>query len=685
MEVWRAFTEPSFFDIFGFELQKGNEVSALAEPFSIIITEETAKRYFGSRNVVGKTFAFEGLGIFTVTGVLKPAPNDTHLRFDVLASLSTIPLLNQSIHKALTGWDDYKRTYTYVLTKPGTASNALNKILPALSSNISENFELNPKISVYSFHVQQLANITPGKYIRGMIGAGKTRSFLELFLLAVVAFIILLMACFNYTNLSIAGALKRAREVGIYKIFGAGRFSIFTQFAIQAVLISAASLLVAYALLPVVPLPHNIMQEMQNVNFDFTLVFWLLLFTVFTGLLAGGLPAWLLSSLKPVQMIKNAKNINLIKGFTIRKTLVVAQFALSLILIITTLVIYRQSHFAATTDYGFRQENIINLRLQGADYQLLKNEILKIAGVKKISAISNRFGIFASGSPDIKKEKSAAPVDVQSYSISRNLITNMDLELLAGNNFSRSVSAEKESHIIINKKLATLLNWDNPAEAIGQTVWLADSLQVQIAGVIENFHFESLIVAIRPMILRYQPDEFNYLNIQIASSGTENFTKKLEAVWENVAPRTPIEYSSTREYLYKTHSHENDVASIGFFALIAITIASLGLLGMVTYSVEVRTQEVGIRKVLGAGVGRIIFLLSKEFIWLLAIAALIGLPVGYWFGLQFLSSYAYHISIGLGTVAVGLGIILSVGLFAIGIQTRRIALMNPVEAIQSEA
>ncbi len=684
LSVLRAFTGPVFFDVFGFKLKSGNPATVLADPFSVVITKETANRYFGDRNPIGKTFTIEGLGNFTITGVLKPPPNNTHLQFDVLASISTIPLLEQSTQSALTGWDDYKRSYTYVLTKPGTPQNALKKVLPSLSNYISKNFELNPKIEAYTFHLQPLTAIPTGKYLRAEIAPGKTRPLMGLFSIGGIALVILLMACFNYTNLSIARALRRAREVGMYKIFGAGRLSIFVQFVIQAILIAIISLVIAYALLPFVPLPWDVMHELQSVPFDFSLVVWLLLFAVFTGLLAGGLPAWLLSSLKPVKMMKNAKNLNLIEGFTVRKTLVVVQLAISFILIIFTTVTYRQTQFAATADYGFRQENIINLNLQGIDYEILREEISQIAGVKKVSAISRRFGIFPSGSVKIKKEKTGTPIRAEYYSAGRNIIATMDLNLIAGSNFPESVLGNNsETHIIVNEELIARLGWEKPTAAVGQTVLLDDSVKVEVAGVIENFHYESFMQT-GPLVLRYQPKQFNFLNIWLASNSTENFERKLKKVWQNVAPLLPIKFSSTKEYLYRIHSYTQAVTSISFYALVALIIGCLGLLGMVTYTVEVRTQEVGIRKVLGASVKQVIYLLSKEFIWLLGLAALIGLPIGYLLGVQFLNTYSYHVSIGFGTLTLGFGIMLLVGILAIGIQTWKIARMNPIESIRSE-
>ncbi|MDR9419794.1 ABC transporter permease, partial [Gracilimonas sp.] len=224
-----------------------------------------------------------------------------------------------------------------------------------------------------------------------------------------------------------------------------------------------------------------------------------------------------------------------------------------------------------------------------------------------------------------------------------------------------------------------------PIDAIGKQVWLGDSTKVEIAGVIKDFNFESMSVPIRPLVLQNNPDDFRYLNISYSAvTDSENLKKDIEAAWRGIAPKLPISYTLTDDYLYRTYSRKQRVASFGFYALIALVIASLGLLGMVTYTVEVRTQEVGVRKILGASVSRIIGLLSKEFVVLLGIAAFIGLPVGYWLGLQFINSYAHQIDIGFGTLTLGLFSLLLVGVFAVGTQTWKVATSNPVEALRSE-
>lgn len=681
-----SFTNPAFLDVFGFELASGNEEFALTEPFSIVLTEYNARRFFGDEDPLGKIMTVEGIGDFTVTGVFNEIPQNTHLRIGALASFSTLTLLDQDseIPLRVNSWDDYRRNFTYLKTKEGTSKEVVMEAVNTISASKTNGLDLGKFVENYQFDVQTLAEISPGEWLRHELGGGKALPMENLLALMGIALVILLMACFNYTNLSIARILKRAKEVGVYKVLGAYRWQVITQFVMQSTLMASVALILAYGLLPWIPLPPQIMAEVQSITPDLTLMAWFLGFVIFTGLLAGLLPAWLITSLNPVHALKGIKSFNLMKGLNFRKGLVVIQFTLSVVLLIVTTAIYQQSQYVASADYGFQRENMIDIELQGVDPQLLQDELVQVAGVEQISAISERFGRFVNGHLNISKEKGDEPIRAQYVSTDQNVIPNLDLKLLVGSNFPEEISSGQESQIIVNESFVSLLGWGNPLDAVGKQVWLEDSTQAAIAGVVEDFNYESMSVPIRPMVMRYKPEEFRYLNLKYNATTGEKIKHDIEAVWAEVAPKIPISYTFTDEYLYETYAHKQDVASFSFYALIALVIASLGLLGMVTYTVEVRTQEVGVRKVLGASVSKIIALLSKEFVLLLGIAAFIGLPVGFWLGLEFINSYTYHIDIGFGTLTLGLFTLLLVGVFAIGTQTWKVATSNPVDALRSE-
>lgn len=686
LDGYPAYSTSSFFEVFGFSLERGNPGTALSEPYSVVLTPGTAQRYFGDEDPIGREFNTQDAGTFIVTGVLDRGLDHTHLSFDWLASYSTLPNRPGSAfrHGVENDWSSLEsgRIYAHLVNEADRGQ--LDAVLSALSDEVARNHELEQKANRYDFQPQPLGAIAPGEFLRNEMVGADIRQVGELLFFGGIALVILLMACFNYTNLSIARALKRSREVGIYKLFGAWRAHIVGQFVTQSTLIAAGALVLAYALLPFIPLPTNIQQELASVRPDLELFGWFALFSLFTGLLAGGLPAWMLSSLKPGTVLRNLKSLELMEGLTLRKVLVTGQFAISIVLLITATVVYQQSQWAATTDYGFRQDNIVNLNLQReVEPQVMKDELSSIPGVERISSISSPFGFFSSPE-DFRLSEGGEPIHGDYYSVDRHVVPNLGLSLVAGRNFTEEMAQNPGTYALINEQFLEVTEWESPAEAIGKTIWWRD-YELRIAGVVEDFNYKTLSMPIRPIILHHAPRETNYLNIRLAAAATDSeVVRRMEEAWERHAPLVPVDYHDYDRAIYESRSQEQEVASLGYYALIALSIACLGLLGMVTYTVEVRTQEVGIRKVLGAGIAGIVRLLSREFVLLLGIASAIGLPVGYWMGQQFLNSYAYHITIGFWSLFGGILVMGSLGLLAIGWQTWQVARKNPVEALRTE-
>ncbi|MTI87765.1 MAG: FtsX-like permease family protein [Balneolaceae bacterium] len=682
LRVSGVFTTSDFFEVFGFELQSGDGSSALEKPHSVILTDKTAYRFFEDQDPVGENFHIPEVGDLTITGVLKPQMDQTHLQFDVLVSLNTIEASPLMVEEQLADWNT-RGTYTYVLTKVGVAKPFIQQHLDTLTAHIQPQIFFEEYEKGMTFDVQTLGKISPGEGLYYDIGAGKTRPLSHLLTTSAVALIILLMACFNYTNLSIARALKRSVEVGIYQVTGATRWQMIRPFIIQSTLTAGGAFIFAYALLPFLPLPVNLIEEVRSITPDAVLVGYMAIFVVLVGIIAGLLPALLLTSVSPVNALKKVKNISLLKGLKLRKSLVVIQFSVSVALLVSTAIIYQQMQFMATSDYGFATENIIDIDLQGVDANLVKQEVSRIPGVQQVSGISNRFGLFTYGA-DVQKNRDKEAITTDYFYADKNLIDNMELTLIAGTNFPTNKTGTSTQYIIVNEQFVEVFDWENPAEAIGESVWIQDSLQAEIAGVLRDFNFESLTVPIRPMMLRYNPEHLNFLNVKLASSKSENVILKLQNTWKSMVPELPFKYTSVSEHLYRSHANTRDMLSMGFYSLIALVIAALGLLGIVTYTVEIRTKEIGIRKVLGAKVSGLITLLSKEFAFLLLLAAFIGIPGGYLVGDQFLSTYHYQVEISPGTFLLGIGILFVVALITIGSQTWRLAYTNPARSLRSE-
>jgi putative ABC transport system permease protein len=534
-----------------------------------------------------------------------------------------------------------------------------------------------------SFDVQPFSKIILGEDLLNSIGRIGSRG--KVLAEISISFIILLSACFNYTNLSIARSLNRGKEVGIRKVSGARRFQVFTQFVIESLFISLLALGLAYVFLKLIINHAPFSGEMipSGFHFDITLFGWFLVFSLFTGLLAGVLPAWALSSFNPVQVLKNLSTLKLFGGNRFRKGLIITQFTLCLIITIFTTVFSRQFNYMATADPGFNRDNLLSLPLNGADYRIMADEITRISGVQRVGATSEHLGISASGHTPIKSQPGTEAINMDFFDVDSNFVHVMGLQLLAGTTFSSETSIGQEQYVIINQSALQPLHFKNPFEAVGKTVWLQDSIVAQISGVVKDFYYQGMESSVTPLLFRNRSDHFNFLVVKTVGN-SQTILQAIRNVWLKNKPGQPFESRWLTDVLYEKRSAWSTVSMLGFLSFIAIIIACLGLLGMVMYTTETRRKEIGIRKVMGASVIAIIGLLSKGFIKLLVIAGLIALPVSYVMGYLFLNMFANRISLSIGSLILCFLCLLCLVLITIGSQIYRVAVANPVKSLRTE-
>lgn len=679
-----AFTDAAFLTVFGFHLQEGNTVSALTEPNTIVLTKESATRFFGNENAMGKTIVIEGWGGFKVTGILAEPKGKSHIDFNSYISSSSVPLLekNRAISPALEAWNKADAGYTYVLLRNTASKKQLTSALTQIASNLMRQSKTNGKEGI-AFEAQPFNKIILGEEL--MNGIGNTGSIGKVASGLIVAFIILLSACFNYTNLSIARSLKRGKEVGVRKVSGASRSQIFYQFIVESVFVAFLSLGVAYLFLQLIidysPFGHEFIAPDAKV--DANLLGWFALFSLFTGVLAGALPAWALSSFKPVQVLKNLMTIRLFGGNNFRKSLTVVQFSLSLLIIIFTLTFSKQFNYMASANPGFERENLLNIQLQGNDYRLFYNELVKLNGVEKVSASSLSLGRGASGNVAVKSNIANQPINIDYFDTDSNFVQNMGLRLLAGNCFGNNFSNQEE-YAVINENAVKLLGYKNASQTIGQPLWLNDTTQVHITGVINDFYYRGMESPIQPVILRNRPENFGLVTVRSTTNNRPALQASIERIWKQLYPGQAFEYSWLKEQLQGQQGAWSTVSLLGFLAIIAITIACLGLLGMVTYTTETRKKEIGIRKVMGADISAIIYLLSKGFVRLVVIAGLIAVPLASIAGYLFLNVFANRISLGFGIPVLSFISLLLVVLTTISSQIYKTAAANPVKSLATE-
>lgn len=676
------FTDAAFFKVFGFKLIKG---AFNDEPHTAVITTATAERFFGSIEVMGKVLHHKDWGDFLITGIVQKPVQKSHLSFDVLVSASTIPLLekNTAINVAQNDWTNPWATYTYILMKPGYHKSALDAAMLQIGKESTAAVDAKSNYKLIGYRSQLLNEINPSKEDLFNFPGGTTYG--KLLVEMGIGLLTLFLAGFNYVNLTLARSLSRSKEIGVRKVIGASRMQVFLQFIIESLLIAFLALFLSCLILQLLSPMQMIQDTLKDSNWDTQFWITLILFTTITGLVAGSIPARILSALKPAMVIKGQKALTVMRGITLRKILVVAQFAISLTGIIFMLVSYQQQNFMATGEYGFQKENILNIELYGTDYAKLSNEIKKIPGVETTTAASYTLGSNGGSNEKIFRNEKNVGTPAEALSADEQFISVMALPLVAGNNFMQSKEDDAVKTALINEQAVKGLQYKDAQDAVGQLIWLSDSSQVRIAGVVKDFHSMSMFFPIYPLIIRYEPAEFAVLQVKTNPGVNADAVKaEIENAWKHLNPYQSFTAQWFDKALYDRNIHSADQWMLAFLCGMVLCIACLGLLGMVTYSSEIRTKEVGVRKIMGAGVGQLLLLLSKDFVWLLLIAGLIAVPAGYIASTFFLYNFAFHISIGAGTLFVGFFAMLMIGGITIVWQTWHIAAHNPVNSLRVE-
>lgn len=699
------FAEPSFFTIFSFDLESGNRTTALTQPNTIVITEAIARKLFGNENPLGKVIEFKNRqlsfplrfdgvgappvswGMFTITGVMDESKYKSHLKFDVLMSAASRQALEA---RSLlvgdgTSWEWYFRTYTYALLREDKSESDLRLALKDIRGRKYVNINTEETKDI-EFIPQALGDVQLG------LSGNDTNNRLPMigyYFLIILAAIIMITACVNYTNLSIARALTRAKEIGVRKVNGARRGAIVSQFLSESVLTSLLALMMAIGLLYFIAPAFKNLWVNKYLGFELPSTLGgyaaFIGFAVLIGIVAGIYPAFYLSNYNPVKVLKSFGQAQRGK-LGIRKMLSVSQFVISLFFITTAILVFNQfKHFMAY-DYGFKTANMINVELQGTAYEKLKNEFSSIPEVTMISATDIIPATGTNNGMEIRRPETDEYVRTSVLNTDEYFLDNLGIKIIAG----RGLPAETESntYIVISESAAQKLGYQYPAEMVGQVFesrWGGE--QLEVAGVFQDFTYRMLVNTREsdPIILRNQAPAFRYLNVSVSGTDMTGTVKKLEEKWAKVDPLHPFRYEFFDEQLAASYQGVFDLVSIlGFIAFLAIVISCLGLLGMATYTTERRTKEIGIRKILGAEEWSIAALLSKEFLKMLAVSIMIGAPLSYLVNNLWLQQLVARVEFGIGTVLSGVTVLLVLGLITIVSQTWRASKSNPVNSLKTD-
>jgi putative ABC transport system permease protein len=707
MEMRGYFADEDFFDVFSFELVKGNKHLALKEARSVVLTKAFADKLFGTIDPLGQTITFDDRGLihldiggidkppkdwgaFTVSGVLNADNYKTHLKFDALLSDQTRKSLiaEEKFKDNSSNWKYYYDNYTFVRIQDDKTEEDLQAVLNDLVVNKYSQFEDFEED--FGFVPQKLSRITPGIFLNNLVSF---RLPIEAYyFLAFLALVVMISACLNYTNLSVARAVTRSKEIGIRKVTGAFKKHLISQFLGESIITSLFALALAILLLVVIKPAFMALWINKYLNFelDENLSVYLIFlgFAVLIGLIAGVVPAFHLSKFRPIIVLKSGENPKSGK-IGLRKVLTVSQFVVSLFFIVSTILIFRQTRHYINLEYGFSTENIINIELQGNDFDVVANEMRQIPEVERVSACQHLPASGISSGVSIRLEGSEEEhTGMGSFFIHPNFIDNLDLEIIAGKNFDSYNRTDIEKSIIINEAAVVSLGFDTPNDAVGSSVeMIGKEESIVIAGIVKDFRHRLPMFDedIGPMVFRNAKDNFSYINLKVSSNDLQALVSNIEKKWAEIDPVHPMEYSFFDDQMTSNYQILSDViAIIGFFAFMSITIACLGLLGISTYTVERRLKEIGIRKVMGAGELNITYELSKGFFKLLIVSILIAVPLVYFINNLWLQNFANRISFGFGTIFIGTLIMLILGGITIGSKTWRASKANPSDILRNE-
>lgn len=683
--------EPSLFKVFTFPMVEGNPETALKDPYSVVLTETAAKKLFGQQAAVGKAIKIDTL-VYQVTGVMKDVPFFSHLSFEALVSLSTAEQTNKD-DKSFAAWTNMWSNSVYVLPSKNADMAAIQSQLDRLAGE--ENLtEENTSIQL---ELLPLYNIVVGERLQQSEGGpgfvGPHMSPVVLWILIGLAFIVILSACFNYTNLSIARATRRIKEIGLRKAIGAGKHQVQLQFLAEAVMISLAALLLSFLLFLVLrPLLIDMAPEMQHtVKLDLTpsMIASFIVFSVTVGVIAGFIPAIFFSKISPINAFGNVSSVKMFKHLTLRRALVVIQYTVTLIFITTTAIGYVQYKNILAFDLGFSTANILNINTLDNKPDALLQELGEMPEITALSRSLITTGVGNAWGGNMKYKDSRDSVLVMTNHVDENYLPLHSYKLLAGENFiAHPDKAQAVGEVIVNQQVLKRFNigGNNPQKAIGEQIIL-NGRKMIIVGVMQDFHYGKVDNLIGPVAFTFwTPEDRAIISAKIQSADMPATLARIESVWkkiDRVHPFTAEFYDEAIENAYSEFS--TMIKIIGFLSFLAISIASMGLFGMVVFTTETRLKEIGIRKVMGASARSLIYLLSRGFLFLLSISALIALPVTYlFFQTVVLSHFPYHKPVQITELFVGLLAVLLIAFIMIGSQTFKAARTNPVAVLKSE-
>ncbi len=689
-----AFADSNFLQTFSIPLIEGNDANALVQPNSIVITKALAKKYFGNNDeVLGKTLSI-GINVapYKVTGVIDKVPDNSHFHFDAFLSLSTLHITYET-------WSNIGM-YTYLLLNKNADPKKLEAkfpelvaqhVVPEVQHDMGVSLaEAQKSINTFVFSLQPLTDIHLHSHTKYELEPNGDIQYVYIFF--VLAIFILLLACVNFTNLSTAGAFKRAREVGIRKVMGSLKKQLVLQFLSESLLLTFFAMLCALGLvILLLPYFNQLADKDISVGFFFGLKSILIMLSLcgLVGIVAGIYPAFFLSSFNTIKVLKGSGSAKGPQKNRLRSSLVVFQFFVSIALIIATVIVYQQLNYMQNKKLGYDKNEVLFLpdaRLLRQSQAAFEEQLLQDNRV--VSASISRYvpgGQFLDGTEIYPKDEHGNGTEIHGniYHIDYDYLKTLGIKIIQGRNFSRDFPTDSSAGVLINEEAVRELGWSS-TNPIGKTIISSGQHELKVIGVVADFNYASVKEKVAPLMMKLGGN-FGGLIIKMKTTDVKGFLSDLKKQWDAFSPEGPLSYTFLDENFAKLYANEIRTQQIfSAFAIIAIIIASLGLFGLSAFVIEQRTKEIGIRKVLGASVQSLLVLVSKEFLLLVGIGFVVSVPVAWWAMHTWLQGFAYRIHIGIWVfVAAGVVTVL-ITLLTVSFQALKAAIANPVDSLRTE-
>jgi putative ABC transport system permease protein len=691
----KLFNEPRFFfadsavfQVFSFEMIEGDPKKALEEPNTIVITEAMAEKYFEDEDPMGKTLRWQNGVNLRVTGVIKDVPPNSHFQFDFLGSFTTLRRLFGGNLPQNWYWNP---CWTYILLRDGVSADSLQAQFPAL---VQKYFPDSIKNKVV-IKLQPLKDIHLFSHLDYEINPNSDISYIYIF--SAIAVFVLLIACINFMNLATARSANRGREVGMRKVLGAYRTQLIKQFLGESMILCVIAAVLSVLIIEIVlPAFNAFSGKILSTDYftDGSLLAGLIVITLTVGILSGIYPAFFLSGFDPVKVMKGTLERGG-KSSAFRKVLVVVQFAISIVLIIGTIICFQQLNYLRNTKLGFNKDQIVMLPAYGTAlarwYERFRERILQDPHISQVAAMEDVLGAkYQTGSfiPEGTSESNMQQIPL--LVVTHDFIETFDMEMVSGRSFSKEFPTDITEGIIINESASKRFGW-SPEEALGKRLRQQNGLMLKVVGVVKDFNYASLSQPITPFVLEMPrtPGQMNnrmrYVTVRTSAADLQQTIGFLRSTWEEVVPNRSFDFFFLDDELDKLYHAEEQMGRVfGVFTILAIVIACLGLFALASFTTELRTREIGIRKVLGAQAFGIVILLSKEFAKWVLIANVIAWPVAFYIMERWLDGFAHRTIIGIPTFIVATLLAFAIAILTVSFQAFKAALSDPVKSLRHQ-